>query len=238
MRGGLARPRAARFSPPPPSIQPSPLPDPPPRTRARSACTSLTPSPPPPLSLSPPPPVLTSPDVPLLLSRTLITSFAAALPGLPPPARKAAAAAALDRLDARAATFTEAAAALRVQLSEAAAAEEDWAAAAAALAGVDADSAGLRWPPARRLGHAVRVAMLYLEADDPGAADAYVKRAAGLVAEVKVRGKESRAATAARTGAHPLHPQNSRPSLSLSLSPHSVRTSASSSSTAPAPPAS
>ena len=75
---------------------------------------------------------------------------------------------------------------MRVQISEGAANEEDWGAAAAALGGVDADAAGLRWLPARRLEHAVRVAMLYLEADDPGVADAYVKRAAGLVVEVKV----------------------------------------------------
>ena len=151
------------------------------------------PPPPPPLTLSLsahstplPLTVLTSPDVPLLLSRTLITSYAGALSSLPPPARRAAAGAALDRLAARAASFADAAAGLRGKLASAAEEEEDWGAAAAALAGIDAEAAGLRWGADRRLAHAVRTAMLYLEADDPGAADAHVKRAAGLVGEVKV----------------------------------------------------
>ena len=123
-----------------------------------------------------PPPVL-SDAVPLTLSRALVLDLAPALGRLPSPNAACAARRALAALEPRAVSHGDAVTALRHTLAAAHEAQEEWGAAAAALAGVDADAL----PPPARLRHAVRVAMLYLEDGDAGAADAAVRRAASLV---------------------------------------------------------
>ena len=122
-------------------------------------------------------PVL-SDAVPLTLSRTLVSDLASALAQLPPPDAARASRRALAALEPRAVSHGDAVGALRETLAAAHEAQEEWGEAAAALAGVDVDAAA----PRTRLHHAVRVAMLYLEADDAASADAYVKKAASLVA--------------------------------------------------------
>ena len=77
-------------------------------------------------------------------------------------------------------------------------------------------------PPGRRLGLCVRAAMLHLEAGDPAAADAYVKKAAALAPQAEAsgewvggweEGRPGRAANADPLGptCHALHAEAHRP---------------------------
>jgi COP9 signalosome complex subunit 4 len=123
--------------------------------------------------------------VPLLLSRALLTALAERLPRLPPDAARGAAAHALAAAAPRAVSYEEPAAALREALAALHEARQEWSAAARALAGIDLDSGMRQLSAEYKLGVCVKVAMLYLEDDDAGAAEAFVKRAAPLAAQVR-----------------------------------------------------
>lgn len=116
---------------------------------------------------------------------------AGASPGSPcPPPPHPPPRSALDTLQPRAASYEGAGTALREALAVALEGRELWAAAARALAAVDLDSGARPQDGDARLARQVRIAQLYLEDDDAGAAEAYVKKAAGLAAATRDAGLE------------------------------------------------
>lgn len=94
---------------------------------------------------------------------------------------------ALDRLQPRAVSHEEQITALREQLALVYERRELWSQAAQALAGIDLDSGVRLLDGEYRLEKNVRIARLYLEDDDPVAAETYIKKASSLVAAIKVR---------------------------------------------------
>jgi COP9 signalosome complex subunit 4 len=93
---------------------------------------------------------------------------------------------ALERVQPRAVSYEEPAAAIREQLSALYQSQEEWSAAARALAGIDLDSGMRVLDPEYKLSNNVKIAMFFLEDDDAVAAETYIKKASSLLAGCKV----------------------------------------------------
>ncbi|KAL6774595.1 hypothetical protein ACKKBG_A25590 [Auxenochlorella protothecoides x Auxenochlorella symbiontica] len=126
-----------------------------------------------------------SDSVPLLLSRQLLSLLASSISRLPSDCQEDVARHALDRLQPRAVSHEEQITALREQLALVYERRELWSQAAQALAGIDLDSGVRLLDGEYRLEKNVRIARLYLEDDDPVAAETYIKKASSLVAAIK-----------------------------------------------------
>ncbi|KAF8071124.1 CSN4 [Scenedesmus sp. PABB004] len=126
-----------------------------------------------------------SDEVPLVISRALLGTLAAEVGKLPAEVHKAVATHALSRIAPRGVSFLEQSTSIREQLAELLQGEEQWAKAAQVLAGIDLDS-GVRGVEAGyKLSTHIKIAMLYLEDDDHGAAESYIKKASALIAGSK-----------------------------------------------------
>lgn len=125
---------------------------------------------------------------PLVVSRQLLSAFAAGVCRLPAEAHKEVAVFALDKIQPRVVSFEEQYAVLRESVAAVLEAEEAWSAAAAMLAGIDLDSGQRVLDPAYKLATCVKIARLYLEDDDALSAEAFIKRAAFLLPEAPSSG--------------------------------------------------
>jgi hypothetical protein len=103
---------------------------------------------------------------------------------LPAPHRSCSA---LEKIQPRAVSYEEPAAAIRERLAAVHEAAEEWTAAARALAGIDLESGMRVLEPEYKLGKCVKIAMFFLEDDDAVGAETYIKKASSLVAGCKVR---------------------------------------------------
>ncbi|KAI8472823.1 MAG: hypothetical protein J3K34DRAFT_413139 [Monoraphidium minutum] len=126
-----------------------------------------------------------SDDVQLVISRQVLQVFAAEVSKLPAEIHKAVARYALEKLAPRQVSFEEQATVLRENLAELLEAAEEWAQAAQTLAGIDLDSGVRNVDPAYKLRQNVRIAMLYLEDDDPISAEQFIKKASSLMGAAK-----------------------------------------------------
>ncbi|GBF98333.1 COP9 signalosome complex subunit 4 [Raphidocelis subcapitata] len=126
-----------------------------------------------------------SDEVQLVISRQVLQAFALEVGKLPADIHKSVARHALERLAPRQVSFEEQATVLRENLAAVLEGEEEWAQAAQTLAGIDLDSGVRNVDPAYRLRQNVRIAMLYLEDDDPVSAEAFIKKASSLMGAAK-----------------------------------------------------
>lgn len=91
---------------------------------------------------------------------------------------------ALEQLQPRVLSFEEQASSVRMQLASLLEAEEDWKEAAQVLLAIPLDSGHRNVSDHFKLSIYVRIARLLLEADDPVAADVYLKRASMIIHNV------------------------------------------------------
>ncbi|WIA32078.1 hypothetical protein OEZ86_002929 [Tetradesmus obliquus] len=126
-----------------------------------------------------------SDEVPLVVSRQLLASFAQETSKLPAEVHKAVAMHALNRISPRGVSFLDQSTLIRERLAEQLEREEAWSKAAQVLAGIDLDSGVRAVEPAYKLATHIKVAMLYLEDDDPVSAETYIKKASSLIAGSK-----------------------------------------------------
>lgn len=124
-------------------------------------------------------------SVPLVLSRQLLGTFASSLHRLEPDVQVEVSEHALERIQPRAVSYEEQAAALRERLASVCESREEWSRAARALAGIDLDSGMRTLDPEYKLQKNVKIAMLYLEDDDAVNAELYIKKASALLGAVK-----------------------------------------------------
>lgn len=126
-----------------------------------------------------------SDDAQLVVSRQALQVFASEVGKLPADIHKHVARHALERLAPRQVSFEEQATVLRENLAELLEAEEEWTQAAQTLAGIDLDSGVRNVDPSYKLRQNVRIAMLYLEDDDPVSAEQFIKKASSLMGAAK-----------------------------------------------------
>eukprot|EP00775_Hariotina_reticulata_P005247 gene5247-5482_t len=124
-------------------------------------------------------------DFPLVVSRQLLSSLAQDLKKLPADVHKAVATHALQRTAPRGVSFVEQSIQIREDLAELLEKEEEWSKAAQVLAGIDLESGVRAVEPQYKLAKHIKIAMLYLEDDDPVAADGFIKKASSLIAGSK-----------------------------------------------------
>eukprot|EP00199_Chlamydomonas_sp_CCMP681_P002109 CAMPEP_0119103228 /NCGR_PEP_ID=MMETSP1180-20130426/1720_1 /TAXON_ID=3052 ORGANISM="Chlamydomonas cf sp, Strain CCMP681" /NCGR_SAMPLE_ID=MMETSP1180 /ASSEMBLY_ACC=CAM_ASM_000741 /LENGTH=388 /DNA_ID=CAMNT_0007087677 /DNA_START=29 /DNA_END=1195 /DNA_ORIENTATION=+ len=123
--------------------------------------------------------------VPLVISRALLMTFAAEVGKMPADVHKATAAYALEKLQPRVVSFEDSAIKLREDLASALEREEEWAKAAHTLAGIDLDTGTRNLDPIYKLSKHIKIAMLFLEDDDPVNAEVYIKKASALISLCK-----------------------------------------------------
>lgn len=123
-------------------------------------------------------------DVPLVISRQLLQVFAQEISKLSPEIHKPVATYALEKIQPRVVSFEEAVTVIRENLAEILEREEEWTKAAQVLAGIDLDS-GRSVDSQYKLAKNVKIAMLYLEDDDPVNSEVYIKKAASLISGSK-----------------------------------------------------
>lgn len=126
-----------------------------------------------------------SDDVPLVISRQLLQMFAQEIAKLPPEVHQPVSIYALEKIQPRVVSFEEQVTMLRENLADVLEKEEQWSKAAQTLAGIDLDSGNRVVDAAYRLSKSVKIAMLYLEDDDPVNADVFIKKASALIASCK-----------------------------------------------------
>lgn len=124
---------------------------------------------------------LLSDEVPLVVSRQVIQALAQDVSKLPSEAHKAISIYTLEKLQPRVVSFEEAVTVLREDLAAVLEEEEDWSRAAQTLAGIDLESGVRQLDPQYKLGKSIKIAMLYLEDDDPVNAEMYIKKASSLI---------------------------------------------------------
>ncbi|KAG2499790.1 hypothetical protein HYH03_002087 [Edaphochlamys debaryana] len=124
-------------------------------------------------------------EVPLVISRQLLLLFAQGIARLPPAAHVQVATAALEKLQPRVVSFEDSCVLLREDLAAALEREEEWSRAAQVLSGIDLESGGRALEAAYKLRQNIKIAMLYLEDDDPVNAEMYIKKAAALISSCK-----------------------------------------------------
>ncbi|CAL5223938.1 g6541 [Coccomyxa viridis] len=124
--------------------------------------------------------------VPLVISRQLLQAFTNEIKEkLSRDVHKDVATFTLDKLQPRVVSYEEQVTAIREQLADLLIDEEDWNQAAKTLAGIDLDSGMRQVDDEYKLKQNVRIAMLYLEDDDAVNAEAFIKKAATLIANCK-----------------------------------------------------
>mmetsp|Transcript_12598 Transcript_12598/g.32285 ORF Transcript_12598/g.32285 Transcript_12598/m.32285 type:complete len:396 (+) Transcript_12598:249-1436(+) len=129
-------------------------------------------------------------DVPLVVRRQMLNLFAAGIKSLPAETHKEVAQYTLEKIQPRVVSFEDTVTAIREQLAEVLEAGEDWAKAAQVLSGIDLDSGARSADSAYKLGKNVKIAMLYLEDDDPVNAEVFIKKAHFLVASCEDKALE------------------------------------------------
>eukprot|EP00891_Asterochloris_glomerata_P000125 jgi/Astpho2/125/fgenesh1_pm.00004_%23_17_t len=128
---------------------------------------------------------LLSDAVPLVVSRQLLSNFAQEVSSLPPELHKEVARYALERVQPRVVSYEEQVTTMREGLADCYEAEDNWAEAAKTLAMIDLDS-GMRVVDAEyKLSKNVKIAMLFLEDEDPVNAELYIKKASSLLTSTK-----------------------------------------------------
>lgn len=125
-----------------------------------------------------------SDDVPLVVSRPLVLSFSQDVKQLPSDLHKQVATYTLERLQPRVVSFEDSVTLIRENLADVLEKEEDWSKAAQILAGIDLDS-GKAMDVQYKLGKNIKIAMLYLEDDDPVNAEMFIKKASALITAIK-----------------------------------------------------
>ncbi|CAK0738357.1 hypothetical protein CVIRNUC_001031 [Coccomyxa viridis] len=127
-----------------------------------------------------------SDNVPLVVSRQLLGAFTNEIKGkLLRDVHKEIATFTLDKLQPRVVSYEEQVTSLREQLADVLIDEEDWNKAAKTLAGIDLDSGMRLVDDEYKLRQNIKIAMLYLEDDDAVNAEAFIKKAATLIANCK-----------------------------------------------------
>lgn len=121
-------------------------------------------------------------EVPLVVRRQMLNLFAQGIKSLPADTHKEVAQYTLEKIQPRVVSFEDTVTYIREQLAEALEADEDWAKAAQVLSGIDLDSGVRSSDTAYKLAKNVKIAMLYLEDDDPVNAEVFIKKAHFLVA--------------------------------------------------------
>ncbi|GAX73595.1 hypothetical protein CEUSTIGMA_g1046.t1 [Chlamydomonas eustigma] len=124
-------------------------------------------------------------EVPLVVSRQLMMHFAQDLSRLSAEVFKPVATHALDRLQPRVVSFEEPVTLIREGLADQLEKEEQWSKAAGILAGIDLDSGVRNVDTSYKLSKSIKIAMLYLEDEDPVNAEMYIKKAASLIGTCK-----------------------------------------------------
>eukprot|EP00242_Pyramimonas_sp_CCMP2087_P014326 CAMPEP_0198221966 /NCGR_PEP_ID=MMETSP1445-20131203/86061_1 /TAXON_ID=36898 /ORGANISM="Pyramimonas sp., Strain CCMP2087" /LENGTH=403 /DNA_ID=CAMNT_0043900301 /DNA_START=83 /DNA_END=1294 /DNA_ORIENTATION=+ len=128
---------------------------------------------------------MVSDDVPLVISRQLLTQFAANITKLESSVHKIVAEHALEQIQPRVVSFEEQVTTIRESLANVYESGEDWSMAAQILGGIDLESGNRILDTEYKLGKCVKIARLYLEDDDAVKAEAYIKRASFLLPKDK-----------------------------------------------------
>ncbi|KAJ9523261.1 hypothetical protein QJQ45_024043 [Haematococcus lacustris] len=122
-----------------------------------------------------------SDDVPLVISRQLLQTLAQEIGKLPPAQHGPVATLALEKIQPHIVSFEDTVTIIRENYAELLEKEECWSKAAQVLAGIDLDSGMRNIDPAYKLQKNIKIAMLYLEDDDPVNAELYIKKASSLI---------------------------------------------------------
>ncbi|GFH21534.1 PCI domain-containing protein, partial [Haematococcus lacustris] len=93
---------------------------------------------------------------------------------------------ALEKIQPHIVSFEDTVTIIRENYAELLEKEECWSKAAQVLAGIDLDSGMRNIDPAYKLQKNIKIAMLYLEDDDPVNAELYIKKASSLINNSKV----------------------------------------------------
>eukprot|EP00879_Flechtneria_rotunda_P003196 GHRR01003419.1.p1 GENE.GHRR01003419.1~~GHRR01003419.1.p1 ORF type:complete len:398 (+),score=130.77 GHRR01003419.1:295-1488(+) len=126
-----------------------------------------------------------SDEVPLVISRQILTVLAQELSKLPADVHKPVATHALGCIAPRGVSFLDQSTLIREKLAELLEEKEEWSKAAQVLAGIDLDSGVRAVEPQYKLQTHIKIAMLYLEDDDPVSAETFIKKASSLIASNK-----------------------------------------------------
>eukprot|EP00798_Chlamydomonas_sp_ICE-L_P001710 gene1710-33116_t len=123
--------------------------------------------------------------VPLVISRQLLQLFATEITKLPAETLKPVATHALEKVQPRVVSFDETVTLIRENLATLLETEEQWSQAAQVLAGIDLDTGSRGVDATYRLSKSVKIAMLFLEDDDPVSAEMYIKKASSVLSACK-----------------------------------------------------
>eukprot|EP00877_Chromochloris_zofingiensis_P013874 jgi/Chrzof1/8740/Cz03g22180.t1 len=126
-----------------------------------------------------------SDDVPLVVSRQILQVFAQEIPKVPADVHKPIATHTLEKIQPRVVSFEEQVTFIRESLAGLLEQEEEWTKAAQILAGIDLDSGMRVLDNQYKLQKNIKIAMLYLEDDDPVSAEQYIKKASSLITASK-----------------------------------------------------
>jgi len=122
---------------------------------------------------------------PLVISRTLLSPFAEALPKLPSEVHKEVAQYALEKIQPRVVAFEQQVSQIRLHLATLYEEEEEWKEAAKVLIAIPLDSGQTVLDPEYKMNIYVKIAQLFLEDDESVQAEAYINRASELLHQVK-----------------------------------------------------
>jgi len=122
---------------------------------------------------------------PLVISRTLLSPFAQALPKLSADMHKDIAHYALEKIQPRVVAFEQQVSQIRLALAKLYEEEEEWKEAAKVLIAIPLDSGQTVLDPEYKVNIYVKISQLYLEDDESVQAEAYINRAAELVHQCK-----------------------------------------------------
>lgn len=119
----------------------------------------------------------------LVISRQLLSEFCSELKKLPDDNVKIVSRYTLDRLNPRVISFEEQVANIRQYLAEVYEKCGEWKSAATTLVGIPLETAQKQYTVDYKLDTYLKIARLYLEDEDPGRAEQFIKRASMLVTD-------------------------------------------------------
>jgi len=124
-------------------------------------------------------------QVSLVISRGLLTEFAASLVNIQDAIAKAVAHYTLDVVQPRVISFEDQVGAIRQHLADIYEREHNWREAAGVLVGIPLETGQKQYTVAYKLETYLKIARLYLEDEDPVQGEAYINRAAQLQTQTK-----------------------------------------------------
>jgi len=122
---------------------------------------------------------------PLVISRTLLQSFALALPNLSSELHREIGHFALEKIQPRVVAFEDQVSIIRVDLAKIYEEDEEWKEAAKILIAIPLDTGQRVLDPEYKVNIYIKIAQLYLEDDESVQAEAYINRASELIHQCK-----------------------------------------------------